>query len=323
MEKSYDKIKDSTIFNITIPGSYISNAYNISKENLVCLGETNYQSFSDNAILYQQIQLLKNKSLLDDFYRKLNTENNDILSQLRSGFRYFDIRICKHNNIYYTANFLITNKLNDIITDMLKFLQSNNKEIIIIDFDNNLRTELGFMDVQEVNSFYTYLKNSLKNLIVTKSMMRYKISDLIKLNKRIILLSTNPVLKNYEEVWDRDSIVNDHYPQNIIIKKLALISNSLSMENNINRDIAFNIIPLYSQLSTQNISEDLDEYQRALILDTLKQNIENKPAIIVLDKSLNNQFIKIITGIAKIEDHSLLSTLTNPFNDLSIDQDGF
>ncbi len=315
MNDSYSKIKDNSIFNVTIPGSYISNAYNITKNSSICLGEVSLQSLSENSLIYQKLISSNDESKLEYFYNKLNVQDSDILSQLNSGIRYFDIRICKQINKYYTSNFYLTDNLDSIIQNIVNFLQSNDKEIVLIDFDNNLRSEIGYMDENEINAFYIYLKNSLNNLIVTKSMMNYKIEDLIKSNKRVILISSNPTLKSYDEVWDRDIIVNYPSPPNIMIKELTLIKNSLNLSYKINEPI-FNIIPVYSEISISTLTDTIDEYQKSLITDTLKQNIKTMPAIIVTDKNLSSRLINIITSVSKIKNSNLLSKFIDPINDL-------
>ena len=77
-------------------------------------------------------------------------QSKTIYEQLLMGIRYFDIRITKYNGEYYTIHSLIAIPVNQILHDILLFIDTFPTEKIILDFNH--------LYIDDVKEFEEYLK---------------------------------------------------------------------------------------------------------------------------------------------------------------------
>lgn len=287
MQDSGTAFENKKITEITLPGSHIANGYDIDKNGTMCKGELLAQSYSSNGQI--QIQLNNesdNEEQQNAFIEQLNTQDTKIINQLNKGIRYLDIQICLQNSEFYTSNLYLTDKFEEIIDQINTFLLAHAGEIIILDFDTNLRSEYGYMNAIDIAKFHTLLHKSFGNAIVPKSKMFSTINELQNEHYQIIILSANPVFNSYPDIWDKNSIAITSDPQTATIKKLSLLENVLSSSNQIPAN-RINILPIYTEIQFENLVENDEdnEADQLILMNYLQQNISNRPGIFVTNKN--------------------------------------
>ncbi len=281
---------------LIIPGSHFSNAYGLSnnKQLIVCNGETFKDNMSNNAKLASLIN--GNSSISqEEFVNYLNTQNNNITGQLNNGVRYLELQICLQNANYYTSNYYLTDSLDSIIKQIKDFIDDNPKELIIIDLDNNIRSDYGYMTENDINILHNYLQMQFGSYLTPRqNWQNLTLEDIWATKHRIILLSANPNLIKYYDVWNKNEFVNEPEEASYTtIKKLTLIqkyaqAESGSMTNNLK------ILPIYSDFNPQSntlnqLSKNPNDH---LILDYLYSLPAKVPLnIIVSDRQYNRQLV--------------------------------
>lgn len=88
-------------------------------------------------------------------------QSKTIYEQLLMGIRYFDIRITKYNGEYYTIHSLIAVPVNQIIHDILLFIDTFPTEKIILDFNH--------LYIDDVKEFEEYLKFQIGDKAVSNN----------------------------------------------------------------------------------------------------------------------------------------------------------
>lgn len=88
-------------------------------------------------------------------------QSKTIYEQLLMGIRYFDIRITKYNGEYYTIHSLIAIPVNQIIHDILLFIDTFPTEKIILDFNH--------LYIDDVKEFEEYLKFQIGDKAVSNN----------------------------------------------------------------------------------------------------------------------------------------------------------
>ena len=299
MQDSSSYISNKKITDLTIPGAHIANAYDINKKSMLCKGEILPQSYSNNGQIYLQVS---NESDSEDkqnlFLAQLNTQDNDIAYQLQKGMRYLELQICAQSQEFYTSNVYLTENFADIAEQINRFTIGHPDEIIILDFDNNLRSESGYMTPAEIGRFHDYLTRLFGTAIVPKNKMYQTISELQNQHYQIIILSSNPTLISYPDIWDKNQIANSIDAQSATIKKLSLLEMVLGGNTQLSHN-KINILPIYPDLKIDDLTEETNEDSQAdqsILMNYLQLNITNHPAIIVANKinaaSLENLIIQ-------------------------------
>jgi hypothetical protein len=279
--KDYSKsIDHKPISGITLPGSHLANAYNITANNPLCMGEAESASMSYNAKLQHHL-LDQNQFDQDTFIKYLNTQDQNIKQQLNNGIRYFELQICKQQGVFYTSNVYLTNQLDVVTTQMKKFLENNPQEIVILNFDH-LWAEYGSMNNQDAWALYAYLVKKFGNMLTPKSMQHDSIGDLKSDDKQVILLSKNTHLAYYDVVWDANQIMLTAPAEYSTIKKIRIVENAVSSGSN---PYLLRAVPIYSVLSMDSyISNFADVSDEDFILfNYLGQTLNGRPVIIISD----------------------------------------
>lgn len=88
-------------------------------------------------------------------------QSKTIYEQLLMGIRYFDIRITKYNGEYYTIHSLIAVPVNQVLHDILLFIDTFPTEKIILDFNH--------LYIDDVKEFEEYLKFQIGDKAVSNN----------------------------------------------------------------------------------------------------------------------------------------------------------
>src|SRR4051812_20011938 len=95
MDSNQEVLAKKLLTNLVIPGSHFANAYEITstQNHVLCTGETLVDSMSINAQIAQLMFELYGKEE-SEFIKYLNTQDQNIYSQLSTGIRYLELQIC-------------------------------------------------------------------------------------------------------------------------------------------------------------------------------------------------------------------------------------
>ena len=282
-------IDNKPISNITIPGSHLANAYDVTSNQPLCIGEAaESDTMSYNAKLRQNL-LHAHKFDQNAFTKYLNTQNQTIKQQLTNGTRYFELQVCKQQDVLYTSNVYLTDRLDAITTQIKDFLENHPQEIVILNLDH-IWAQYGPMNVSDAWEVYSRLVKTFGNMLVPKSMQYNKISTLKSNDKQVILLSRNPNLNYYDVIWDGNQTTLTAPAEYSTIKKIMIIENAMSSDNN---PYLLKIVPIYSVLPmesyTSHFANASDE--DFIIFNYLGQTLNGKPAIIISDYKNNMEAI--------------------------------
>lgn len=275
-------IDDKTLGELNIPGTHLSNAYNITSKGIVCTGEAiNPQNLSANVSLRQSMM---NESIFNEesFVGYLNTQKSDITQQLNDGARYLELQVCQQHDTLYTSNVYLTDKLDNIIAQIDNFVDGHPGEIVIIDLDNNLWADYGAMNATDSTKFYNHIITIIGHNLVPKSMRFNKIGQLKSAHKQVILLSSNPQLSSFPFVWDKTQVAVTAPAQYSTIQKISAIQTIYAQPENIN---TLNIIPLFSVLPSYSIANGINATNNddPIILNYLTQEINSHAMVVVTD----------------------------------------
>lgn len=298
MSQNKSQLDNKTLGQIIIPGTHYSNAYGINNTLPICKGETNPKSMSRNAKVAKVEKQSKDLNH-DDFIEYLNTQDTDIYHQLNSGIRYLEMQICMQNDSFYTSNYYIGASLTDIIQQINKFIAENPNEILIIDLDNNTRDENGFINETHSLELDTIIKKSFNKLLITKSkhsdIKTLKINKILHSSSRIIVMSSNPNLFKYDEIWDKNNLVRiSASPTWTTIKKLTNIQLTVNQIESSNES-GLTIIPIYSSFNPEkNTTQEIgNNFNNHLIMDYLYTFPESTPInIVVGELRFNKDIVK-------------------------------
>ena len=323
MQDSKIAIESKNITEIVIPGSNIANAYEVDNNNPICLGEINPLSYSNNGEIEDHI-LKESPSFVNQqlFLEELNTQNTNINIQLNQGIRYLDIHICRQNNEFYTSNLYLTDTFEDIADQIKSFLIDHPSEIVILDLDNNLRAEYGYLNEEDIKKFHKILFDTFGNLIIPKAESTATIGELQIKQHQLIILSSNPLLILYPDIWDKNKSALSIEAQSSTIQSLSSLE--IVLNNNIpNKKLT--MLPIYSNIRMENIlNENQDiENNQDILFNYIEQNISNHPGIIITNKNyatsmedlviqneINFNLAKLNESIAAIESSNHESNIT-------------
>ena len=283
---------------IAIPGTNMANAYGLSgsKKLEVCIGETLPDSLSNNAIIAGQLSSLNNKAYNEAFMDYLNTQTNDIYGQLSNGERYLSLSICTQDSVYYTSNYYLTEPFGEIIKQIKQFMEKNKHEIIILDFDNNLRNSFGYMSDSEINVFHNYIQMNFGSYLTPKQDWKnLTFKQLWSTKHRLIIFSSNPTFARYYDVWGKSEVLGyDGQAKYSTIKKITDIQGAMPELYAAKSNGQMTLLPIYSQFNpdVNNISQLGYSSNDHLVIDYLKTISINTPLnILISDRSYNRLLV--------------------------------
>lgn len=282
---------------IVIPGSHYSNAYNLDNTKgalVVCIGETN-PPLSNNAQIESMIKASPQQITNTDFVNYLNTQTNSVRSQLNNGIRYLEFNVCIQSANYYTSNYYLTDTLENDLNQISDFMSSNEDEVILIDIDH-IYTDYGSLSSNDLNIFHNYLQTKFGSyLMPKKDWQQLTFKDIWSSKHRIILLSSNPMLTKYYDVWDKSEVMNTPPEAEYnTIKKLTMIQQTIQNESMTVNNSKFRLLPIYSSFDPQR--DSLNQLKSVsndhLVIDYLRSLPLNTPLnIIVTDKKYNRLLV--------------------------------
>lgn len=185
-------LDNHSILDLVIPGTHDSATSNISIKN----------QYAPNSprILRNAKKIMKGNKLKNFVAKWAIAQEKTISEQLHDGIRYFDFRVCsliekvkgKKDDSLYTCHSIISDKIDDILTDIKKFIDCHPKEIIILNFNH-------FYDVSQTQhkqlcSLFEHLFSD--RMIDNTVSLRTPIKELWDNKKSIIILYEN--CENFE-----------------------------------------------------------------------------------------------------------------------------
>jgi len=124
MEAAYDKIKDKTLAQLCLPGSHDSGTYQL------------FDILAPDA--EKIIKELWNKARvggatgIGEYIKAMAvTQTRTFYQQFEDGIRYIDLRVCFMDGKFYTCHSLRGNLISTLMQDVRKFLDENQKEVIV------------------------------------------------------------------------------------------------------------------------------------------------------------------------------------------------
>ena len=122
-----ERLSDKQLNKIIIPGSHDSGASGFDRKNKVVdlpgiLGS-----------LRNIVKWLPGEGVTA---RWSNTQDKTITDMLNVGVRYFDLRVCQVDGIFYVYHGLRGGRLDDIFSEINNFLESHTGEIVILDLSH-------------------------------------------------------------------------------------------------------------------------------------------------------------------------------------------
>lgn len=298
MTQNKSTLETKTLGQITIPGSHFANAYNMSSTQAVCRGETVLNAQSMNAKI---IALNHNftESVSNEFITYLNTQDENIYQQLSSGIRYLELQICQQDNSFYTSNYFLGDILANVIAQINSFMAENPDEIIILDLDNNVRDENGFIAGKNAKQLISTLKQSFSEHLITSEKINNIQKDSLKhiwsSKERILIMSSNPALIDNETIWDKNQVIALNYkPRWTTIKKLTSIQIAVD-DLQESPTHGMSIIPIYSLFNPErNTPQEIgNNFNNHLIIDYLYTFPESTPInILVSEGQFNYDIVK-------------------------------
>lgn len=263
------QLRDKRINQLTLPGTHFANAYDLTSHMPICQGEIS--AMTNNAKL-AQLLLGQSATKQQEFMAYLNTQDQPIYNQLKHGMRYLELQICWQNATYYTANYYLTATLAASLQQIRTFLNDNSQELLIIDLDDNLRSPTGLMTREEIALLHDYLQQQLGHYLIPEAEEQpLTLAQLWQSPQRIILLSSNPWLGEYDDVWNKaTTVLSTGHAHYTTIKKLTAIQAAIEVATT-TADNKLNIIPIYSWYDAElnNSTQIKSNSNDHLILDYL------------------------------------------------------
>ncbi len=192
-----------------IPGSHDSATYYL--ENTFAKG----QDYSEKINLlkpfgigFAVMKIAKNWAMAQD---------RTIYQQLNDGIRYIDLRVIYRDSEkdFYCAHGLYGPKLSDVLSDMMRFMEENPQEIIIVQI-GDLRY-MGPENEKESNhkKLARMVQMALDKKLISKNDIegpKAKVIDVWKKNKQVFLIHKNKdITREFDTFWPR-SFIDDYWP---------------------------------------------------------------------------------------------------------------
>lgn len=196
-------LNDKKLYEIAMPGSHDSGAYNFSRKSPVA---DLPKWFGD---LRKLVKYLPGDGIVVKWSK---TQSLSIAQQLEVGVRYFDLRIHQDtkNKKFYLYHGLRGPELAGELEVIRNFLNKNKGEIIVLDLShfNNVNNE----------DFTSLIKEYLDNLCVKQSEKNLTYEELVKQNKRCFIFCDNKKFNNSYTYSLRKS--DSHWADKVKIKEL-------------------------------------------------------------------------------------------------------
>lgn len=197
MEGLPQMVKDNTeLKDLVIPGSHDSATFDLDP-----IGGKADDFSSYMEIPYDKIQ------------KWFKTQNLSFTEQLKSGIRYFDLRIIKHREtgeIHFVHGLYSRSIVTDYLKDIRNFLDKNQKEIVILDFNH-----IYDMDNDDHNILCTEIETIFSGIMLNTrkcaesdlSPSKMTLSKLGEMNGRVLVFYGNSrACTKTEHIWPRHEL---------------------------------------------------------------------------------------------------------------------
>lgn len=239
-----DILFDVPINNIILPGSHDSGAYIIDWSVVPVINNKTFErlyTWSD--------RLACVKSISEDWTK---THNLSIYSQLLSGIRYLDLRICYINNTFYLAHTFICEPLQKVLADISKFLLEHRDEILILRFSNEYENR-STMTKDRNDKAIDLIYNHLNAFLCEQDNKFPTYGEILESNKNIIMFyrqrhTPKTFIWNYRHYYSNWTTTVD------IPEKLAFLEELLKkMETTNLNELQFTLTPGASDITKNTV----------------------------------------------------------------------
>lgn len=189
-------IKDYTkIIDIALLGAHDAFSNEINQSSKVDPAEKN--NLAGNKIV---------NIFLNGFISRISkAQKADTKTLLNRGVRYFDTRLSYIDDTYYTKHNYISNKFSKNLIEILKFLEENEKEFIILDLQHIYYADKNYNHLIDYIKSVTYNNRNLIDYIkynpLNTNISSLTYGDVVKNGSGVIILAKNETTKysyNYD-----------------------------------------------------------------------------------------------------------------------------
>jgi hypothetical protein len=201
MGESISKIGDKSLKQLTLPGSHDSGAYNLTNEIMADAEPANLETllWVSEKLEISASNVIRNWAV---------SQKWSIYDQLVGGIRYLDLRAGWDNSTHTwrAYHLLMGNLIEDLLIEVRDFLDSHNKEIVILEISHfeGFPTD---RDIIELQQMITSIFRGI--LIPTSSSIYTTINALISQNTRL-LIAIEEIPINTTEIWSLDILYNTY-----------------------------------------------------------------------------------------------------------------
>jgi hypothetical protein len=191
MESEWDYIGNKQLWQVTLPGTHDSGAYNLSTQRVPseCRDAPGF--------------------LLGITVRPFaEAQEDDFAGQLNGGIRYFDLRLWhrQKENDFHAYHDCVGAEISDILNQIKSFMEKVKKELVIINvshfcqFDESAHALL-ISKIDDIIGTYLYKEHN-SNLLQTE------ISDYVASGPRVLLIYADPYISNNPKAgfWKEDDL---------------------------------------------------------------------------------------------------------------------
>jgi hypothetical protein len=191
MEQQYNTLRTKPLWQVTLPGSHDSGAYDMGTDRAPCHDAPDW--------------------VPGTVVRLFATAHNlNMAGQLQNGARYFDLRPYYKDGTFYAYHDVLGANFENILNDVAWFLQHTKRELVILkishfcNFDDYMHQQLVNLITQKLG---TYLfKNMSANLLTTT------IEEFVGLGSKVIIWYDDSYITNHptDGFWKNFSIYDSY-----------------------------------------------------------------------------------------------------------------
>lgn len=230
MEEMGTDIENMQLKQMLIPGTHDSASYGI----------TPLSSFSPEKDLPDWLKKIRDWAgsipylsigAIASLWSKAQGYN--IYTQLMGGIRYLDLRLSNRNGDIWLSHSLYSVPIQDVLNDVKRFIASNPKEIIILDFnhlyefDDSLNKKMATL---LSDAFGSKMTNSSQGCDIT-------VGQLWEADQQLLVFyKDDPTCDNYPFLWKEENLCSPYYGATTIDELITNLNNELE---NFDKDTFF------------------------------------------------------------------------------------
>ena len=128
MEDMFDVIRERKLYQLTLPGTHDSGAYDLSSQVKTPGSRSSIPQWVEGLRRYQFFRGVVNKVILDFSV----TQSLPIAVQLDAGIRYFDFRVCLHEGEFHAHHGFVGPCFSQMFAELRSFMRSVKRELVIV-----------------------------------------------------------------------------------------------------------------------------------------------------------------------------------------------